>query len=140
MVSEETTTTADGLRALADILDAHPHELRHADFRSYLVYCKDREEMTAIIRAVGGRWDKDQPDGSAPYFGATLKLAGGVSLRVYTNRENVCERVQVGTEKVLVPAEQEPELAPAAMVEVERPVYEWRCSDSLLGGHMVPVR
>lgn len=41
--------------------------------------------------------------------------------------EALCERVQTGTKIVLRPAEGTP------MVEVEEPVYDYRCSDDIMG-------
>jgi len=46
-------------------------------------------------------------------------------------REEVCERVQVGTEKVT--EKQLPEGVDYVEVEVEKPVYKWSCGSLLKG-------
>ncbi|GAB3863491.1 hypothetical protein GCM10028801_31240 [Nocardioides maradonensis] len=82
------------------------------------------QRASIIRRAIGGKWEK-------LYRGDTFELNQQITehlqVRIITQRDQVCERRQIGTETVVVPAvEAQPERTE------ERPVYEYECSDSLL--------
>jgi hypothetical protein len=62
------------------------------------------------------------------YAGLSRRFGPHV-LQVFTTRERVCERVQVGVETVSRP---DPEaLALVRTVETVEPIYEWRCGPLL---------
>jgi hypothetical protein len=114
-----------GLRALADLLDKH--DLVHSsDAHRHLICCWTKQEMADVIRRVGGKWEKDAPSETDDYYGLMHDLGGGVTLRVYAPRKQVCERRVVGTRTVLKPAPDAP------MVEVEEDIVEWECAPSIL--------
>lgn len=127
--TNDTPTTADTLRALADWLDAHPTANGTVDFSMghgrILDYTMGRDEITAQARALGGQWEKDI---SEMYFWLRQEVVPGVTYDLYTMRDIVCERVVVGTEEVEIP---DPDVE-VPTVTVVRDVVEWRCPDSLL--------
>ena len=134
-------TMADTLRAVAEFIDAHPdlprppyvccydHTPDQADVSWYLSInnnavdeADQKAKATAIIRSVGGKWDKT-PSGNDMRFEQTVN---GLHLDVLVAREAVCERVVTGTETVTLPAvEAQPERTE------ERDVVEWRCEPLL---------
>ncbi|MCR4338569.1 MAG: hypothetical protein NUW01_01645 [Gemmatimonadaceae bacterium] len=112
-------TFADGLRELADWMDAHP-EVNIAPFE-VLHYCLDKDEFRTSVRAMG-RGEKSTSD---PYFFVT-RWFGPVALRTYAAREKVCRRVVKGVE--LVPKE----IVPAKVVPAHsREIVEWECEPIL---------
>ena len=122
---------AEGLRAVADMVEtADPavlHELRYV-FDRMLVCVGTREAAAALARAgvrAGAIVTKHQ-DGK--WAGVDL-LWGPVSLHVYAGREQMCERIVVGTheETKQVP---DPELLAAVPTLTVTEVVEdvqWRC-------------
>jgi hypothetical protein len=130
------TSTADRLRAAADFLDAHPglpvpvitsYSSGTVDIGWQLMNddaVKDdqRPAVQQIIRAIGGKWSKQEG-------GDTLCLRqkrDGLGLCIFVTREQVCERVVTGEELVTVPAvDARPE-----RTEV-REIVEWRCEPVL---------
>ncbi len=123
-----------GLRDLADFLEQHPDfpslPLDGGSALTIMSYTLTREQLASMPRTLGGRWDKDADD---TYYHLRRRF-GPHQVQLYTSRGDVCERVQVGTRTVQQPA---PDAPPVPMVDVEVPVYEWRCPDSLLAD--VPV-
>lgn len=129
---------ADTLREAADLIAAHP-ELptpcvwgygRGAVTVQWQLMNRDdakddqRAAAVAIRQAVGGEWSKE---GYGQSFKLTRNL-GTLSLEILADREQVCERIVVGTKTVTVPAV---EAQPAREVEVED--VEWRCEQLLAG-------
>lgn len=126
----------DGLRKLADKLEAHPNApvpfYGSSGFAQALVMCWTKEEFMAAAKAFGGK--KVQTD-SGVAFENTL---GEFHLKVMAVGNSVCERVQVGTKTEIeynVPDEVRAQYA----VQVEVPQYETRCPESVLrlGGEEV---
>lgn len=78
-------------------------------------------------RAIGGRWHKNDPTKSeidATYYLLTneRRLDGGVKIIIQCDRDEVCEKVQVGTKTVRVEAK------PAVDEhDEEQPVFEYEC-------------
>jgi hypothetical protein len=109
----------DGLRALADFLDAHPdvlEDVSHSGFDCGAFF-DNKTRLAAFAKAVGGQLDKGKYGGYlevAKRFGPH-KLTGNVA------EDLVCERIVVGTETVEVP---DPE---APKVTIEREIVEWKC-------------
>lgn len=128
-MSEPTAAEyAAGLRQLADMIEANP-DIRVAYLDSPSVWNPSSpEEIQAIIRAgkaAGGHIAKDYSESMANVaieFGPLRAMA-------LIWREQVCERVVVGTTTVLVP---DPEHTPdVPMIESTVDVTEWRCRPML---------
>lgn len=106
-------TLAQRLRAVADLLDRHPSlpvpvvfaytsgstdvtwQLMNGDTSE-----RQRELMQSIRRTIGGQWDKV---GLGDSF-ILRQLHPLFRLEVMAERDQVCERVVIGTETVTVPA------------------------------------
>lgn len=135
-------SAADTHRAVADFIEAHPgiptpytsvydHQPERADLRWYL-HINDkgdeafqRDAAKAIVRAVGGKWDKEFNDDEARF----TQVRDGLYMLVVVRREAVCERRVVGTETVTLPATPAEPALPERTVE--REVVEWDCSPVL---------
>lgn len=131
---------AAALRAIADMLDAQPELGNYTRFASGInmihvpvSYLDDpRAAIAAFVRAGmahGASVTKRNDD----KFGGAVLTWGPVSLEAFATREQVCERVVVGTKEITeeVP---DPE-ALAAVPKVERTrteeIVEWRCQPLL---------
>lgn len=113
------------LRAQADWIEKLPEDF-YVCPDSVLVYCADKERFQRAVKAIGGAWSKK---GGEDYFSAMKELCGeDDAIKVYTNREEVCERVKVGTK--VIPAK--PELVVPATEERVIDVFEWKCPESVL--------
>ena len=129
-ITERASRIAE-LRAFADFLDAHPE----ADpIYSPAVYdiVHTRQEMAAKIKALGGKWDKDE-DGES--FKVRQKISG-VEYVIFAARENVCTRVVRGTKEVTRTKSDPDALAALPKVTYTETVedVEWICPESLLAG------
>lgn len=123
-----TNTTAAGLRAAADLIDQHPdlpvpmvtgYTSGNVDVDWLIQHDKDqRDTMLRIRRTIGGTWEKSPVSG---YYQLRRRI-GDLTLIVTADREQVCERVVVGTQTVTVPAV---EAQPERTEEIE--IVEWRC-------------
>lgn len=123
--TEQEQTFAEALRALADQLDANPALADILSNQRFLGYAADRKTFEAAVRTLGGHREKTAGE---KFYGVS-RWFGPIEVYVYTGREQVCERVQVGTETV------KRELTEVVGTEtVTQPVYEWRCAESVLGG------
>jgi hypothetical protein len=119
------------LRRFADFLEAHPEaKLIHMPTVYHIVH--NRQEMAATIKALGGKWDKDE-DGESFKVRQTIS---GVEYVIFAARENVCTRVVTGTKEV---TRTEPD--PQAVAALPKVTYtemvedvEWVCPESLLSG------
>ncbi|VXB34069.1 hypothetical protein [Nocardioides sp. AX2bis] len=141
--STTTRTAADTLRAVAELIEAHPdlpvpftslydHRPETADLHWYLHLAhrdpaNAGDKARAIITALGGTWSKDfnRTDDTARF----TRRWNGLSLEVSVQREQVCTRRVVGTETVTIPAR------PAAAAVPERTetrdLVEWDCGSLL---------
>lgn len=108
------------VRSLLDWLEQHP-EVPLPYFESGLMISSvnTRDEVTALAREFG-ECEKDFVDESF-YL---RKRFGTTYLYAFTARNEVCERVVVGTERM-------PERVQPAYV---REIVEWRCAEPLLNG------
>ncbi len=124
-----------GLRALADILEAHPEvplpyqgsSPQYARLTFHFLNADDpRGEMAAARRALGVPLDKDARDDA--YFDLKGSLHG-LHFTMTAFRAAVCERVVTGTREVEID-EPDPQ-ALAAVPKVKRTVtvedVEWQC-------------
>lgn len=105
----------DGLRVLADFLEARPDV--PLPYLGTLHAFAEPDELPVVARALNG-FTKSH-DGN---FLSLVKNVGGFELHVNFASEAVCERVVVGTEEV-------PEkITPAHTKEI----VEWKCPKSVL--------
>jgi len=110
------STYVAGLRAVADLIDAHPglpepytsvYSSGNIDVQWYLQiqnqdFAWQKATAAKIVSAIGGKWDKkDLVDGRLDF---EQTLDNGVRLTLTVTREAVCERVVIGTHEVTVPA------------------------------------
>lgn len=138
-VAAERTAFASGLRKLADLLEQHPElELPYTGHAfgagiNWIPLGGDGQKAQAatFARLIPGKVDK-------AVRGEAFDLIGsidGLRVKMIVDRDEVCERVVVGTETIEV-TEPDPE-AVAALPTVTRTevheIVEWRCG-SLLGG------
>jgi len=116
-----------GLRELADILYANPDLPLpyHGDLAQLLwipgLVDDQKEQAAAFTRAIPGKVDK-QPRGDA--FDLVGKIRG-LAVCMILDRDQVCERVVVGTETVTVPATEAVEAQPERVEE--REIVRWEC-------------
>lgn len=122
--TDERTKLIADLRSLADFFESTP-ALTNPYLRLHAIVYVQPEDFASAASALGGQRKKDADD---KYF-SVIRSIGGASVEVYTNRDEVCERVQVGTETVEV----EEVVTPAVTktVTVEQPVYDWECGPLL---------
>lgn len=115
--------TVQGLRALADFIEANPGLPWDPTYWELGVYGINAEDAAAFARSTG-TWDKI-PAGSDGELLKIQRSFGPIKLGVFARRDEVCEKVVVGTETVAIP---DPvALAAVPTVEVEREVVEWKC-------------
>ena len=111
----------DGLRNLADFFEKNEcTDHIYATFQIDL-FVNDAEGLLNTARELGGKWKKKD---KGSWF-CLVQNFGPHHIDINANRENVCEQVEVGEETVMVT---DPE---APKIEVTRPVYEWKCPESL---------
>lgn len=116
---------ADGLRELADFVDRNPELFTYGI--TVDLFAEDRAEFAEKARAFGSAEKRTM--GS---WYLLRKRFGPHTLELTIEREKICERVQTGTRIVTKP---DPvAVADVPLVDVEEPVYEWKCPDSILGG------
>lgn len=114
----------EGLRALAELIEATPELAGDYPRNTHIVFADDAEHMARLVSLVGGDRDKEA---SEKYMRIVRGLGGGVAIEVCAPREQVCERRVVGTHTEMVP---DPD---APLVERTVEVVEWECSP-VLGG------
>lgn len=123
---EKREAWVEGLRQLADFVEAHPEmPLPMSGATLYLWGADAKTELAALVRILGNV----EKEASESFFGVTRRF-GPHALSVKASRENVCQRVVVGTktETYQVPPEG------IEMVERTRSVelVEWICPPSIL--------
>lgn len=143
--STTTRTAADTLRAVADLIEAHPD--LPVPYTSHFNHCPETAELKwylhlahndpatggdkarTIITALGGTWakDLDSTDDTARF----TQTREGLDLSIVVRREQVCTRRVVGTETVTIPAQPAAEAVPERTET--RDVVEWDCGSLLAG-------
>ncbi|WP_020580151.1 hypothetical protein [Actinopolymorpha alba] len=126
-----------GLRKLADLLEQHdevpvPYQGSSASpmtFHFLRSSVDNRAAMAAAVRAFPGRLDKDA---RSNYFDLSGQL-DGLHVTFTAFRNEVCERVVVGTETVTRVIKDAEALAkvPEVQVTEEVEIVEWRCGSLL---------
>lgn len=140
----DRTAYVQGLRDLADALDANPTIPLPDRFFTTRVTSPDdldddrkreyaKRRAAEIARAIPARVDKRT-------FGSLFALAtsfGPIKFEVFFDREHVCERIVTGTRTVTEDEPDPDEVAKLPKRTITREVedVEWRCPDSLLGSH-----
>lgn len=125
---------AAGLRHLADVIEAHPEcPLPSGNGLSFFLHGDGSAQVAANLRRAfgGGKWTK-RPS----YDENDLILEGmcaGLPINFWLNREQVCERVVVGTEEIteVIPAVTEADLRPEQTITRTVEHIEWVCSPLL---------
>jgi hypothetical protein len=106
-----------GLRELADWLALHPDvRVDHLGIGAH-IYGATKENVVAAALA-SGKFEK-QFYGSM--FEGSVTFAGGVRYELNSSREEVCTKIVVGHENVLVPDPDAPKIVK------EREIVEWEC-------------
>lgn len=130
---------AEGLRALADMIEANP-DLPPASLGYLFVFHPHNpQEHAHLARAALRHGAKVDKDISGEMCNLVLRW-GPVGAGALAYRQEVCERVQVGTETVTREVRDEDAVAaaladiPVAEVTEEVPVYEWECRPLLAAG------
>ena len=114
---------ANSLRMIADWIQAHPEmPLPEKELR---IFNFDGKEQFAIIAKAMKTFKKDYLD-SMIYL---TKEFGCFTVQAVEYREKVCERVVVGTKKVI-----EQKVIKYEEVEVDQEIVEWKCTDARLLG------
>lgn len=123
---ERSKKQSQMLRALADWQDQHPDIPLHVvDTRIYQsLWGTDKASMPETLRAIGS-CSKRTAGGDFEFL---VDVTDEIQIIFYTARENVCDRVVVGTR--MVPEKVVPEQVIAAHVEE---IVEWVCPESILG-------
>ena len=118
------------LRTFADLLDAEPElEVPYNFGETGIDFFPGDVEGTALIaKIMPTSWKKNDPNNGS-YNETYYKLTGswmGAEVIIVINREGVCERKQVGTEKVV-----HAYVKAVSEYTEERPVYEYECTSLL---------
>lgn len=121
---------AAGLRALADLIEANPDLAKHAAYlRTLNIWHSDDAKIVEAIARAGLRHGaKVQKEYSDTIF--QLRLSWGpVTAELLSYRDEVCERVVVGTETVTKTVKDPDALAAVPEIEVTEEVekVEWIC-------------
>ena len=126
MRRDHNLKVAAGFRKLADFVEQNAGELASIYHPAEVVYVRTKEEMAAHARMLGTANKKYDDD----YLHLEKDFGGGVTFRVFTDREQVCRQVQRGTKTVVKPI-----FAPTEKIGEETvavPVMEWVCDEPLL--------
>lgn len=130
---------AIGLRALADMLDANPNlnddsYLQYA-FGSLPVYTMNRAAVAAFARAAMGAGITVTKHQGDKWAGIDIPFGSRMGLRVFVEREEICERIVTGTHEVTEDVPDPEALAAIPKVTVTKVVedVEWRCRPILAG-------
>ncbi|GLZ34857.1 hypothetical protein Lesp02_70440 [Lentzea sp. NBRC 105346] len=133
---------ATGFRALAKLFEVNPAlaELaRYSSFDRIMVCLGSSDEpvtaMADFVRAAKAHGAKISKSGNEKWFNVDLTF-GCVGLHVYAARDEVCERVVVGTREVVeeVPDPEALAAVPTTTVTRTEEIVEWQCKPLLAGG------
>lgn len=110
------------LRLLADFLEANPDVVPGIDWDS-CIYSDTKEGIADKAR----RFSPVEKEFTDHHFGLVKHFGSHATLRWFTNRSEVCERVVVGTKTVTRPV-----MVQQGEETVEVEIKEWRCVEPLL--------
>jgi hypothetical protein len=143
LIAERAAAMSLGLRQLADLITANPHLTKHMEYtlQRILVCVFGRQPVAEFARAgAATRGVRVEKHGSEKWGGVDLFFTDAVYLHVYTDRDNVCERVVVGTREVVKDVQDPEALAavPVVKTTVVEEIVEWQCrpflADEIAGG------
>lgn len=132
----ERAAYTEGLRRLADLIDANPDlPLPYSGSSSPMLFMfldhgeDNKAAMAAAARVIGGKWDKIGDD---TYFDLSGSIAG-VKVKLCAFRDEVCVKVVTGTREVTKMVKDPAALASVPEIEVIETVedVEWRCAPLL---------
>jgi len=116
---------AKGLHELADFAGQHPELFDKHCGETFNIFAYTSEEMAEKTRLLGTS-KKVASDG----WYTMSRRFGPHQVDLSISRNTFCERVQTGTKTVEKP---DPEaLKQVPTIEVEEPVYEWTCPETIL--------
>lgn len=127
---------AEGLEQLAAMIRTNPALAEHFDqafrYMGHHVFTDAKDVLGLFARAAAHGGAKVTKEYSSS-FAAVYADWGALRYKIQTEREQVCERVVVGTETVTKTVKDPAKLAEVPEVEVteEVPVYEWQCKPLL---------
>ncbi|MGH8876937.1 MAG: hypothetical protein ACRD0P_06305, partial [Stackebrandtia sp.] len=121
-----------GLRRLADILEQTPNlPLPYSGSAAPLLWIEthdnSRERARSFVRAVPSAITKDVRDDRIDLGG----FIEGLSVELIANRDDVCERVVIGTREVTKAVPDPAVTAPTVTITEVEEVIEWRCGSLL---------
>jgi hypothetical protein len=125
-MTEEKRAYIDGLRQLADWLEDHPM-LPAPSSTDFYIFAYSKEKFSEYARGMG----KAEKSSSGGYFNITHEFPGELKLQLTATHGAVCEKVKVGTRKVVKKVY--PDVQPTEEI-VEEDIYEWVCPESVLRG------
>ena len=115
-----------GLRQLADLLERNESLiLPYSSYSAFNMFTHSKKELQDWAKAFPGTLEKEFSDIDIILKGAL----NGISIKIYGDREGVCERVVVGTREVKHPATPAYEAKPERIEIVEE--VEWICGSLL---------
>lgn len=137
---EETTPRQqflNELRQVLDLLEANPEiemprGLGSSKWDPLAWYPSSPVEAAKIVRALGGRWEKNDPNESeydATYLKMEAKLGLELHVQLVVSREGVCEKKVVGTERKKVEKVIQEKVTEEVYEDV--PVIEFECKSLL---------
>lgn len=130
-----TGDIVEGLRALADLIEANPELAEYFRYNDALRkamlpvshYDDPRAAMAEWARAGKASGHPVIKDYSGQWGSVTVVLSDEVKIWAYAKREQVCTRVVTGTETVTVQVPDPSVEVPMVEVEHTREIVEWQC-------------
>ena len=119
------------LRDLAQLIEERDFDFEEANISStnFFLFCKNKEAFGRNSKALGS-FNKDA---STSWLNSTKSFGENINLQVTIERNQVCEKVKVGTKIIPAkPAEVIPEKTIPAQEEREEDVYEYKCPESFV--------
>jgi len=133
-MTKTTENWISGLRELADFAEQHPTLFERQYGETVNLFAYSPEEMAEQTATLG----TSVKTISENWYTMTRRF-GPHRLDLSIGRKTFCERVQTGTVTVEKPDPEALERVPT--IEVEEPVYEWICPESVLAhGAAVTVK
>lgn len=127
------TQLLNELRTVLDLLEANPdlplpRGSGKTAWDALTWYSSNPVEAAKLVRALGGRWEKNNPNESeydAMYLRMRAVLGLELHVDVIVSREGVCEKKVVGTERRKVTKVVQPEVTEEVYADVD--VIEFEC-------------